>query len=185
MPGFHSLSPAQVRLVVSYLHALQGKGDSRVIPGDAGRGKKIFFGKGECSACHVISGEGGFLGPDLSGFGSAMSAETVREEILRRDRIVPLSYRSAVVATRDGNRVEGIVRNEDNFSVQLQAKDGSFLFVQKSDLLTLEYSTQPLMPTNYGERLSRGELDDLVSYLMNVSSSSTKPPATRGKAGTK
>jgi len=185
MPGFHSLSLAQVRSVVSYLHVLQGKGDARVIPGDAGRGQQIFFGKGECSTCHVISGEGGFLGPDLSGFGSVKSAKTVREEILRRDRIVPLSYRSALVATRDGNRVEGIVKNEDNFSIQLQSKDGSFLFLQKSDLHMLEYSAQPLMPTNYGERLSHRELDDLVSYLMSPNSSPGKADATRGKDDTK
>ena len=30
------------------------------------------------------------------------------------------------------------------------------------------------MPTNYGERLSAGELDDLVSYLMTASPNANK-----------
>ena len=174
MPAFHSLTPAQVRSVVSYLRDLRGKSDIRVLPGDAGRGKTIFFGKGECSTCHTMSGEGGFLGPDLSGYGSAASVRAVREEILKPERIVPSGYNSAVATTRDGERLEGIVRNEDNFSVQLQTKDGSFHFFQKVDLQKLEYVSQPLMPTDYGKRLDPGEVDDLVNYLMNAGLSKGK-----------
>jgi hypothetical protein len=83
--------------------------------------------------------------------------------------------------------VEGVVRNEDNFSVQLQARDGSFHFFQKSAVQSLEYLGQSLMPTTYGERVTRGELDDLVSYLMSTGS----PKVTRAsqehqkKEGTK
>src|ERR1700726_1409699 len=66
MPAFHSLSAQQTRAVVSYLRSLQGKTGAQTLPGNAPRGKEIFFGKGECSSCHTISGEGGFLGPDLS-----------------------------------------------------------------------------------------------------------------------
>jgi putative heme-binding domain-containing protein len=73
-----------------------------------------------------------------------------------------------VLTTRDGDRLEGIVRNEDNFSVQLQTKDGSFHFFQKSDLRNIEPLGRSVMPTNYRERLSPDELNDLVSYLMNA-----------------
>ena len=65
-----------------------------------------------------------------------------------------------------------MVRNEDNFSVQLQTKDGTFLFLQKADVQSLEYATQSLMPINYGDRLSHGELNDLISFLMSAT-----PPA--------
>src|SRR5579859_2691818 len=66
MPAFHSLSEKQISTLVDYLRQLQGKSETRTLPGDAKRGRGIFFGKGECSGCHTISGEGGFLGPDLS-----------------------------------------------------------------------------------------------------------------------
>ena len=69
---------------------------------------------------------------------------------------------------RDGKKLTGLTRNEDNFSLQLQTIDGAFYSIAKSDLQEVQRSTQPLMPTDYGSRLNRTELDDLVSYLANV-----------------
>jgi cytochrome c oxidase cbb3-type subunit 3 len=175
MPPFHNLGERQIRAVASYLRILQGKLDARTSTGNPRRGKEIFLGKGECSTCHMISGEGGFLGPDLSAYGSAMSAKAIRDEIVRPNRIEATGYRSAVLITRDGNRLEGIIRNEDNFSVQLQTKDGSFHFLQKSDLQAMELLGQSLMPTNYGQTLSADEVNDLVSYLMNGGPAPAQP----------
>jgi len=49
MPAFHNLSASQTRAVVGYLRSLQGKTETRTLPGDAKRGKEVLFGKGECS----------------------------------------------------------------------------------------------------------------------------------------
>jgi cytochrome c oxidase cbb3-type subunit III len=174
MPAFHNLNAEQISSLVGYLRILQGKANARTSPGDATRGKEIFFGKGECSTCHTISGEGGFLGPDLSVYGSTVSANAIRDEIVRAKRNPPAGYRSAVLTTRDGDRVEGIIRNEDNFSVQLQTKEGGFHFFEKSELRTVEPLGQSMMPTNYSRRLSPDELNDLVSYLMSGGPSPNK-----------
>ena len=175
MPAFHSLTAPQIRTLVSYVRILQGNLQARTLPGNAKRGKEVFFGKGECSSCHSISGEGGFLGPDLSTFGSALSANAIRDEIVKPNRTEPAGYRSAMLTTSNGDRVEGVIRNEDNFSVQLQTRDGSFHFFQKSNLRAVEHPVQPLMPTNYGGRLSKSDLDDLVSYLMKAGPAPNKP----------
>ncbi|HEY4281613.1 MAG TPA: c-type cytochrome [Chthoniobacterales bacterium] len=172
MPAFRSLKSTQVSSLVEYLHVLQGRLDARALPGDPILGKKIFSGKGECAGCHSIAGEGGFLGPDLSTFGSTMSAEAILKAILKPARIAPPGFKSAVVTTSNKGRVEGIVRNEDNFSLQLQTADGRFHFYQKSELQSFEYLDHSSMPTNYGERLSRTELNDLVSFVM-----SAEPPS--------
>jgi cytochrome c oxidase cbb3-type subunit III len=166
MPAFHNLSERQSRALIGYVRSLQGKGEARTLAGDARRGKAIFFGKGECSNCHTISGEGGFLGPDLSGYGSTASAEGIRDEIVRLQRTPPQGYRPAALVTPEGERLEGIIRNEDNFSLQFQTKDGDFHFFQKSELRGLDRLKTSLMPTNYGERLSPAELNDLVRYLL-------------------
>ena len=118
----------------------------------------------------MISGEGGFLGPDLSGYGATASADGIRDEIIRPKRIPPLGYQPAVLVPFEGNRLEGVIRNEDNFSVQFQTKDGGFHFFQKSELRGLDRVEAPLMPTNYGEQLNRQELDDLVGYLQSIGS---------------
>jgi hypothetical protein len=69
--------------------------------------------------------------------------------------------------TRGGEKYVGRIRNEDNFSLQLQTLDGTFYFVDKSDLEGLS-SSQTLMPSDYGSSLSSDELNDVVSYLMRV-----------------
>ncbi len=166
MPAFHSLSERQTSALVVYLRLLQGKSETRTLPGDARCGKTIFFGKGECYGCHTISGEGGFLGPDLSSYGSTASAKGIHDEIVRLRRTPPQSYRSAVLITAEGDRIEGLIRNEDNFSVQFQTKDGGFHSFQKSELRGLDRLETSLMPTNYSQRLSPAELDDLVSYVL-------------------
>jgi len=174
MPAFRTFSEKQTRALVGYLRSLQGKFAARTPPGDARRGREIFFGKGECSSCHMISGEGGFLGPDLSGYGSTASADAIRDEIIRSKRIPPQGYRPAVLITSEGDRLEGMIRNEDNFSVQFQTKDGSFHFFQKAELRNLDRFETSLMPTDYPERLSPSEVNDLVSYLMSASSDASK-----------
>lgn len=168
MPAFHNFDEKQVRAIVGYLRSLQGKLGTRALPGDGKRGKEIFFGKGECSNCHMISGQGGFLGPDLTDHGATAAPDAIHQEIVKSSRIPSPGYRTAVLTTLGGLQFEGLIRNEDNFSVQLQTKDGSFRFFRKTELRSFEPRTGSLMPANYRERLSDAELNDLVSYLMST-----------------
>src|SRR5215831_4615118 len=168
MPAFHTLSQGQVHALVSYLRSLQGKAEARILPGDAKRGREIFFGKGGCAACHSIAGEGGFLGPELTEYAATNSPEGLRNEIIRSPRVPSRGYRPAVITTTSGERLEGLIRNEDNFSMQLQTADGNFHLLKKSDVKSCEHHDGSLMPANYRERLSDSELDDLISYLMKT-----------------
>jgi cytochrome c oxidase cbb3-type subunit III len=168
MPAFRTLGPAQVQALVSYLRSLQGKAEARILPGDEKRGREIFFGKGECGSCHSIAGRGGFLGPDLTNYAATASPEGIRGEIVRSPRAPTRGYTGAVVTTTRGERIEGLIRNEDNFSVQLQTTDGNFHLLRKSDVQSCEHRAGSLMPANYREKLSDSELDDLVSYLMKT-----------------
>jgi mono/diheme cytochrome c family protein len=66
MPAFHSLDSSNIKAVVTYLRTLQGTKQPVKLPGDAGRGETIFFGKTGCAACHMAAGKGGFIASDLS-----------------------------------------------------------------------------------------------------------------------
>lgn len=169
MPAFHSLSDVQVQSVVAYLRSLEGDADTAPILGNPDHGKELFFGKAGCSTCHAIAGQGGFLGPDLTSSEDLRSSKEILDAIVKPTRIVRSGYKRAVVTAKSGNKLQGLVRNEDNFSVQLQDENGSYHLFQKSDLKNLEYLDQPLMPTDYGTRLTAAELDDLVSFLMRAS----------------
>ncbi len=168
MPAFRDLNQEQIRNVVGYVRSLQGSSQSPAIPGDSKHGREVFFGKGECSTCHTVSGQGGFLGPDLSLYGSSASPQSIRDQIVKPKRIPAEGYRPAVLTTASGEHLRGVVRNEDNFSLQLQTDDGAFHFFQKSDLRNIEHLDASLMPTNYREKLSASELDDLVNFLVHA-----------------
>lgn len=168
MPAFHTLTPTQVRALVAYLRTLQGKGEASSLPGDAKRGKEIFFGKGDCSSCHTISGEGGFMGPDLTNYGATASADGIRSEIVKAPRLPSRGYRMALITTANGDRLEGLIRNEDNFSIQLQTKDGNFHLLRKAEMQSCQNLDGSLMPADYRKKLTDSELNDLASYLLTT-----------------
>jgi cytochrome c oxidase cbb3-type subunit 3 len=168
MPPFHSLKIADVQAVVAYLRTLQGAKRTAKLPGDSLRGETNFFGKAGCSGCHVVAGKGGFIASDLSMYARTHTVEQIRGAITSPASSSDRQTRLMTAYIRDGGKVVGRVRNEDNFSLQLQALDGTFFSLAKSDLVRLEYSSQTLMPSEYGSTLSPTELNDLVSYLMRV-----------------
>jgi cytochrome c oxidase cbb3-type subunit 3 len=168
MPSFRSLGKAKLKAVLNYLRTLQGRGNTATLPGDPQRGQVLFFGKPRCSECHMIHGKGGFLGDDLSKYGLTVPPAEIRSAIAAPGEDSDPRQRTASVTTRNGQKYTGIVRNEDNFSLQLQSSDGAFHLLLKSDLEHLEFLPTPVMPPDYGSTLSAAELDDLVAYLVNV-----------------
>jgi cytochrome c oxidase cbb3-type subunit 3 len=178
MPAFHSLANSDVKAVVTYLRTLQGTRQTVALPGNPVRGKTVFYGEAGCSGCHMVAGSGGFIASDLSGYGRTHSEQEIRNAITRPNQTANQPGQNTVVVTRAGQQYTGRIRNEDNFSLQLQSLDGTFHFFLKSDIERLESDSQPLMPSDYGSKLSAKDLDDLVSYLM---SSAEKSEPERAK----
>ena len=170
MPAFGtSLKPAQLDAVVSYLRSLQGKGGPVVaIAGDAAAGRLLFFGRAECSRCHMVAGEGGFIAPDLSGYGANHQPLEIRERILNPRKYAKPGRGLVNVTAKEGKTFTGVIRNEDNFSLQLQTLDGRFVFLDKREISRLAVVPEGLMPGDYGSTLSTIELDNLVSYLAHM-----------------
>jgi len=179
MPAFDSLGGADLKDLLAYLRALQGKGAATALPGDPVRGKSLFFGKARCSDCHMLQGAGGFLGRDLSNYGGTLSAAEIRANLLRpRDR-TGKANKLAVVTMRDAGKFTGVIRNEDNFSIQLQSLDGDFHFLTRSEVAGLEFLPEPIMPADYATTLKPADLDDLVSYLISAATSAPERSAKK------
>jgi cytochrome c oxidase cbb3-type subunit III len=168
MPPFDSLGDGKLKALLAHLRSLQGKGDAAALHGDSGKGKALFFGKARCSECHMFQGAGGFLGRDLSMYGASLSAADIRSNILRPGDNSNKANKTAVITLRDSRKFTGIIRNEDNFSVQLQSFDGAFHFLNKSDVAQLDFLPEPVMPADYGKTLQPSELDDLLSFLVTT-----------------
>jgi putative heme-binding domain-containing protein len=181
MPAFHALESADIKAVVTYLRTLQGTKKVVKLPGDPKHGETIFFGKAECSGCHMVAGKGGFIASDLSTYACTHAVEQTLNAITNPASSSDHQARSVTATGRSGEKYVGVIRNEDNFSLQLQTLDGAFHFVAKSDLEGLEYSSQALMHPDYGSTLSPSELNDVISYLMSVANTSTRRPEARQK----
>jgi cytochrome c oxidase cbb3-type subunit III len=177
MPAFQRLGKPAIASVVTYLRDLQGKNRSAPLPGDPQRGEALFFGSAQCSNCHMASGRGGFIAPDLTTYGQTHTADATKSSITNpaeRDSTKAMVTAIAV----NGDRYQGIVRNEDNFSLQLQSTDGAFHFLSKADLQSIDRSQGSMMPSDYASRLTVAQLNDLVSYLLSLEKTSL-PIATR------
>jgi cytochrome c oxidase cbb3-type subunit III len=184
MPPFRSLGNAKIQALVRHLRTLQGENVTVSLPGSPASGQALFFGKAGCADCHMVNGAGGFIGSDLSAYARTRSAPQIRSAIVNPAESPQERGRVVVATTGDGQTFTGIARNEDNFSLQLQTKDGTFHFFEKSGLRALEHRTESLMPSDYAARLSAREVDDVISYLISVAQSSRPNPQGHRKPET-
>lgn len=171
MPAFSSLGTERLSALIAYLRASLGHSKQSALPGDPTRGGKLFYGKARCAVCHLVGGQGGFLAPDLTFYAARQGVDAVRAKIVDPDKNFNPRRGMVDVVLRDSAKLSGVVRNEDNFSLQLQTPDGVFHLLNKADIRTQTYAGRSGMPTNYGSTLSAAELDDIVSYLRRVSGS--------------
>src|SRR6185436_3934195 len=107
-----SLSDRQLREIVTYLRVLAG-GARVSVAGDKQAGEKLFRGKGGCSKCHMIRGEGGSLGPDLTLIGSQRAPKHLRTSILQPDEEINPDFWAVDATGKDGKAYSGIRLNED------------------------------------------------------------------------
>ena len=117
--------------IIAYLRSL-APAKSEAIPGDRAKGEKIFEQTAGCSTCHMVQGRGGLLGPDLSRVGEARSATYLIDSIREPSKELssgmldpnnhyglPLIYDTVTVVTVSGQKIVGVAKNEDTFSIQL------------------------------------------------------------------
>lgn len=169
MPAFSRLGDAKLRALVQHLRTLQGLTAKTEVAGNPEEGRKLFFKEGGCATCHMINGAGGFLGSDLSNYGAITSVAEMRDRIMNHDQSP--RARTIVVSTRDGRRLSGFTRNEDNFSLQLQTLDGKFHFLDKSTVASVDFSPDAA-GVDAEKKLSKSDLDALISYLVRVAQNS-------------
>ena len=125
MPSFRKFwKDEKIRAVLQYLRTLQGSKDTTVETGNANQGSDSFFGRAGCSACHMIEGRGTFLATDLSAYGTGRNATAIREAIVAPEKNVDPRHGIVSVLTRSAKKYCGAVRNEDNFTLQMQTADG-------------------------------------------------------------
>ena len=169
-----------IQLLAKFVRSL-GSQPREPAPGDAALGAQIYAKKGGCAQCHMIRGEGGVFGPDLSDVGRRRSIAYLRRSLVDPNADVPQSYSAwrpdvslpenflfVRLVTRDGQELSGVRVNEDTFSIQIREATGTVHSFLKSELTELhkDFGKSP-MPA-YATVLTTNELDDLVAFLTSL-----------------
>jgi putative heme-binding domain-containing protein len=157
---------SEMRAIVGYLRSLQGS-HWQALHGDTRRGQLIFEGRGGCLDCHRVNGKGSYAATDLSDIGIVRSIDYLEKSLVDPAISYLPEHRLIRAVTRSGVAVTGRHLNEDTFTVQLIDSNGNLISLLKPDLKTYEIVKNSPMPS-YRERLSTGELEDVVSYLYSL-----------------
>jgi putative heme-binding domain-containing protein len=161
-----------VLMIIAYLRNMNAAKTADTPIGNAANGSKIFTA--QCANCHRVGDTGGWLGPDLSRVGAARSREALIREIRTPSEWMPPAFETVTVVTRDGQKIRGIKKNEDVFSIQIMDGRERIQGYLKSDLQQVTLEKTSLMPEYGPERLSQSDLNDLIGYLSTLRGTSAR-----------
>jgi putative membrane-bound dehydrogenase-like protein len=120
-----------------------------------------------CGACHRLYGQGGQIGPDLTGSNRA-NLDYLLSNVLNPNADVAEAYKMVMIVTRDGRTLAGNVVAETDRQVTLRMVGRDNVAVNKSDIQSREATSASMMPPGLFDGLSDREVVDLVGFLRSV-----------------
>src|SRR5262249_49885405 len=124
MPGFRSpLTERSIRQTAAYVQSLS-RAAGRPAAGSAQRGAALYESTG-CGSCHVVGGQGGILGPELTTIGARRGAAYLREAIVKPEASHPPGYLVVRATPVSGAEVRGVRVTEDVFWVHIRDAGGT------------------------------------------------------------
>jgi putative heme-binding domain-containing protein len=129
--------------------------------GDPSAGRALFAKT--CMQCHTLYGEGGKVGPDLTG-SNRQDIDYLMVNIVDPSAVIAKDYMVSIIYMKDDDVYSGIVTKEDETTLSVTVESGVQV-LQKSDIKEVKHSELSMMPEGLLTPLSKTELINLVSYL--------------------
>ena len=129
---------------------------------NASRGRAVFAKT--CASCHLMYGEGGKIGPDLTGSNRA-NLDYILLNSVDPSYDVPEGYKMVLIQTVDGRLINGVVAEEDARRVVLKTVEQPQVVIAKEDIEARKISSKSMMPDGQLEQMKPQEMLDLIKYL--------------------
>ncbi|MBH55276.1 MAG: dehydrogenase [Opitutaceae bacterium] len=135
--------------------------DEYMAQADVVNGKAIY--DQTCAACHKMYGEGGIIGPDITGSNRA-DLDYILTNMIDPNAEIGEGYQLVTISTQDGRTYAGNVIREDDQRVTL-ALIGQEVIITKSNILSRHKSPVSMMPEGQLMLMTDSEVRDLIGYL--------------------
>ena len=181
-----SLSLKEIKAVTAYMMSLGGDLDMEAIDtapsevtqkfyskikaaaaaggGDPGEGAVVF--EDNCLDCHTLNGEGGEVGPDLSGI-SAKGLKFISESILRPAKSLTKGFETYVVIDKEGRQTIGLKTRDEAGEIDITKANGDVVTILKENIKQIKTDeTKSVMPDDLAEAMTVKDYQDILSFLM-------------------
>jgi len=137
--------------------------ESAVAAGDYDHGEIVF--QNTCGSCHQMHGQGGLIGPELTG-SNRTDLEYLLSNIIEPSSDIQDDYKMMIITTRSGRTIVGNIAGESETTLSMRVvNQDEPLQVALSEIQSREQLDVSLMPEGIFGTISEKEIVDLVHYL--------------------
>ncbi|GAB3252009.1 hypothetical protein GCM10027347_10790 [Larkinella harenae] len=136
--------------------------DRALLAANTTKGRLVF--QRTCGPCHKMYGEGGIIGPDITG-SNRTNLDYLLSNILDPSGEIQDDYKMVVITTRNGRTYTGNVAGENERQVTLRVVGQDPVVLNKSEIQSREVTPNSMMPTGLLDGLTESEIIDLVAFL--------------------
>ena len=181
-----SLSLKEIKAVIAYLTSLGGDLDMEAIDtkpsevtqkfyakisaaaaaggGDPGEGAVVY--EDNCTDCHTLNGEGGEVGPDLTGI-STKGLKFISEAILQPAKSMTKGFETYVVIDKEGRQTIGLKTRDEAGEIDITKANGDEVTIARADIKEIKIDdTKSVMPDDLSEAMTVKDYQDILSFLM-------------------
>lgn len=130
--------------------------------GDATKGAAIF--KKTCSQCHTIDGDGGQVGPDLTGIGTR-DVKDILAEIVDPNRSLEANFRMWNIELSLGDNLSGRLDTETRTTVELFDLNGKRHVIQRDEIENMRALPVSIMPVGLIDQMPQSDVASLLEFL--------------------
>jgi putative heme-binding domain-containing protein len=132
--------------------------------GSAARGREVF--QKACAGCHRMFGEGGALGPDLSG-AERGDLDFLLTSLVDPSALIRGEYEGRTVALKDGRVLTGLVVEENGASLTLVDSQQQKTTIGRGEVEEMGAAPLSIMPDGLLDTMKDEEIRDLFRFLQS------------------